>query len=363
MEDIALNNTTPADSRANNNEPTASTIPEIVALQPSPTLEDQREIGNKVKFDAFPTGLIALTKSAYDAILTERETLEARLIEANKIIDDLRKEANPIRINNHQEIVEQYRTIVRLQDEQRGLEKQLSASNDELSKLKVDYDSYEIDYEDLLEDYNYLEEKYFRLKKLFKERIQEVYRAHVELREAKLRPKAPDGCLNCGKTGHSYRSCQAKYSGKFCQICAHPDFSTKECPWPHYSEWPHQLPERLRCKCCWRPLNLPDVNCHTCRKRMIESALINRNKLALELEVQHTLRTSAQNQNPVIPEADRPQDQDSPACSPPTTGAPHVEVDVIRKLSPYDSDAMNAILWESLAQVHKLNIEKDEEQD
>lgn len=96
---------------------------------------------------------------------------------------------------------------------------------------------------------------------------------------------------------------------------------------------------------------------------MIESALIDRNKLSLELEVQHTLRATAQNQNPVISEAEDPQDQDSPACSPPTDKAPHVEVDTIKKLSPYESDAINAILWESLAQVHKLDIERDEEQD
>lgn len=170
MEDIAP---------INNNESTVSTIPEIVALQPSSTLEDQREIGNIVKFNTFPTGLIALTKSAYDVILAERETLAARLIEANNIIDDLGKEANPIRINDNQEIVQQYRTIIRLQDEQRELEKQLSASNVELSKLKVDYNSYEKDYKELLKDYKYLEEKHLRLKRLFQERIQEVYRAQV----------------------------------------------------------------------------------------------------------------------------------------------------------------------------------------
>lgn len=60
----------------------------------------------------------------------------------------------------------------------------------------------------------------------------------VELREPKLRPKAPDGCLNWGTKGHSHRSCSKPFSGRFCQTCSNPDFSTEDCPWPHYKELP-----------------------------------------------------------------------------------------------------------------------------
>lgn len=67
---------------------------EIMAVYPASTKKGQQGDVTKSKFEESPTGLVALSKPAFDKIVAERDTFLAQLREANKIIDKLRKEVN-----------------------------------------------------------------------------------------------------------------------------------------------------------------------------------------------------------------------------------------------------------------------------
>lgn len=122
-----------------------------------------------------------------------------------------------------------------------------------------------------------------------------------ELREIRIRPKAPEGCLNCGAQGHSFKFCKKQYNGRFCQICANPEFSTDKCPWPHAAKGKFDVPEYQRCKGCRRPKNLPDINCGDCRNRVIETKIAQRDKQMLEMIKQTFTTTSTSQATGTIP--------------------------------------------------------------
>lgn len=266
----------------------------------------------------------------------------------------MRKEIDTPASNINADIAEQNREIIQLNQERRELsdrlvtaEAEAKSSTKRTSKFEAEAESYRKNYQALLADYNYTEDLYYRLHKLFKRSMQEVYRAMSELREPRLRPKAPEGCLNCCVSGHSYRSCAKDYSGLFCQICSHPDFSTEDCPWPHYTELPKSLPDHLRCKCCWRPRNMPDPNCYDCRKRMMSE------NIALL--------------PPPIPEKPfekvdnaPPQKEESLTLNTCAQEAKFLGSEALQKLSLHASDVANATLWQSLAQAYSLVVNKND---
>lgn len=269
--------------------PSAITFSEIMATYHTTIPEGQQIQEAKLKFEESSSGLIALSKPTLEKIVIERDTFLAQLIEANKVIDELRKKASTPAPSNA-DIAEHSREILLMNQERRELseklvtaEEKIKSSEEQRAKLQKVVNSNKVDYDELLADYYYIEDQYNRLRQLFKRSFTEVFRAIAEFREPRLRPKAAPGCLNCGVSGHSYHTCEKTYSGRFCQICCHPDFSTEECPSPHYTELPGSS-ERLRCKCCWRPLNLPDANCHECRKRMKADYTMRRYRRGFELE-------------------------------------------------------------------------------
>ncbi|XP_043462992.1 uncharacterized protein LOC122499026 [Leptopilina heterotoma] len=237
--------------------PTTIDVSEVMAVYFASPPEGQQIDDAKLKFEESPTGLVALSKSAFNKIVAERDNFLAQLKKADKTIAKLRKEVNTPVPSINADIAEQNREIIRLNQERRKMSDRLTAAETESkssaeqeAKFKAEAQSYRKDYNELIADYYHIEDQYYRLHNLLKSSIKEVFRAMTELREPRLRPKAPDGCLNCGVSGHSYRSCAKEYTGLFCQICSHPDFSTDDCPWPHYSELPKQLPDHKRCKCC-----------------------------------------------------------------------------------------------------------------
>lgn len=196
--------------------------------------------------------------------------------------------------NEHRELSQELTSangqLTTCREECANLQAQLTSCREERAKLQTNVDSYEVDYKALQKDYDYVEDLYYCLRRLFKAKIKEVFQATVEIREPKLRPRAPDGCLNCGVKGLSYRSCPEPYAGHVCQICSHPNFSTEDCPWPHYKELPKAPNDDKRCKCCWRSLNLTDTNCYECLRRLIQKNIALRNQLAIELEVKSVVQ-------------------------------------------------------------------------
>ncbi|XP_043474360.1 uncharacterized protein LOC122506312 [Leptopilina heterotoma] len=182
-----------------------------------------------------------------------------------------------------------YKMLSELLQEKQNLAEQLAKckeeaddSKSEVAKLKKKVDSHAADYYSLLDDYNYMEKLYYRTRDLFKHKITEVLKMQSELREIRIRPRAPKGCLNCGEQGHSFKVCRKLYNQRFCQICHSPDFSTEECPWPHVADEKFDVPEHQRCKGCKRPKNLPDVCCVECRRREVERRTAKRDLEMLE---------------------------------------------------------------------------------
>ncbi|XP_051165720.1 uncharacterized protein LOC127284367 [Leptopilina boulardi] len=212
----------------------------------------------------------------------------------------------------------------------------------------------------------------------------EVFRAQMQLREPLLRPKASEGCLNCGQSGHSHRLCKEKYSGKYCQKCANMGFSTEDCPWPHYAMVNYQVPECNRCKHCWRPRNLPDANCYECRRRVITAKTTERDKTIRKLGIkvatsqQPTKLGAIKKELPMIPTTERMSHKTADKKSSvksrtsPTREVVKVEIPTdnipeesyrfsLNALSPLDSDDNNTELWKTLSEVINLSVDKKEE--
>ncbi|XP_043473385.1 uncharacterized protein LOC122505672 [Leptopilina heterotoma] len=200
---------------------------EVKALQFTP--EGNCVDKGKLEFQEVPTGLVALTKFGFDALIAERNTLFSQLTEATKSINELRREVTSAATTPYNAVIsDQACQITQLNEKCNGLSDRLATAEEKLKSSQQLCAQHKADVDSYAEDYYYLEGLYKRLRRLFKDRIQEVYVSLTELREPRLRPKAPPGCLNCGVIGHNFRSCPKEYSGQFCQICSHPDFSTED---------------------------------------------------------------------------------------------------------------------------------------
>ncbi|XP_043478176.1 uncharacterized protein LOC122508724 [Leptopilina heterotoma] len=406
---------------------------EILSTQISTVSED----GNQLGFDQQPTGLIALNKDNFDYLVNSRQELSNQLVEANQIIATLREEISAIneKPNNSgvPNMAAHYKLLTDLLLEKQNLAEQLAKHENEAAqhedevalhkaeathfkaeaaKLQKIVDSYETDYNALLADYNYMEKLQLRTRNLFRHKISEVFKMQAELREIRIRPKAPDGCLNCSMPGHSFKFCRNEYTGRFCQKCANPDFSTDECPWPHVAEGKFDIPDHQRCKTCKRPKNLPDVNCGECRKREMERRIAKRDQQMLEVikqtsSLQITSKPLPAQEKGAIPKLvsllklEEPLNESSPraettsqtppqkqkssrktisrddknACelassnsrkqppaSPPSENDTGSEPrDICKVLAPFDSDDNNIELWKTLSQAYELGIEKEKE--
>ncbi|XP_043481306.1 uncharacterized protein LOC122510599 [Leptopilina heterotoma] len=278
----------------NTNNATGSALQEIPVLCITPLPEDQGEPSSAITLEQPSSGLVVLRKTTLETLLAERDNLKEKLTTIQQQLSSFEEKeklncATTSKATEHKE--EHYQFMADLNKERYNLTNTISELQKEITDLKVeratmkkDLDSYEADFNRVCDDYSYQEDYSLRLKKLFYNTVSEVCHALANLREPKLRPKAPEGCLNCGISGHSFRSCQRKYNGRFCQTCAHPDFSTAECPWPHYPNGPSSIPESSRCKSCWQSKTTPNPHCAECRRRMIRENTIKRNKLDQELE-------------------------------------------------------------------------------
>ncbi|XP_051159142.1 uncharacterized protein LOC127286075 [Leptopilina boulardi] len=361
-----------------NNTANSLKLPEIPVIQISVISNE----GKQVEFSNRPSGLIALSKTDFESLVSSRQEFSDQLMEAHKTINDLRDKLSETEAttntNGVPDVATHYKMLTELLQEKQKLAEQLPRYKEEAlhfkseaTKQKKLVDSYEIDYNSLLADYNYLEKLYHRTRDLFRHKVSEVFKMQSELREIRIRPRAPEGCLNCGSPGHSFKCCKKAYSERFCQICANPDFSTDECPWPHVADGKFDVPEHQRCKVCKRPKNLPDVNCGECRRRVIEIKIAKRDQQIIEL-VKRTIekptlqnkRTSQKETCKVDDEASKPRSPVTRKTSPeliPSEIAGNDSRDPSRILAPFDSDDNNADLWETLCQAYKLGIKDEEE--
>ncbi|XP_043469495.1 uncharacterized protein LOC122503121 [Leptopilina heterotoma] len=292
------------DSTDNNNANSLSSLPEIPITRISAISDN----GSQLEFDQQLSGFMMLNKVNLEYIVNSRQEFSEQLIEANQTISTLREklaaaEATPS-TSGITNMAAHYKMLSDLVQEKQNLADQLAKHREETAqqlskneeeidhfkseaaKLKQKADSYEADYYSLLDDYNYTEKLYHRTRDLFRHKISEVFKIQSELREIRIRPRAPKGCLNCGEHGHSFKVCRKAYNKRFCQKCYSPDFCTDECPWPHVAEEKFDFPEHQRCKGCKRPKNLPDVNCGECRRREIEQRIANRDQQLLEVNNQ-----------------------------------------------------------------------------
>lgn len=405
----------------NNKANSLTSLPEIPVTQISAISEG----GGQLEFDQQSSDLIAINKANFDYIVNSRQEFFNQLIEANQTINILREkldatEATPP-INGIADMAAHYKMLSELLQEKQNLAEQLAKckeeaddSKSEVAKLKKKVDSHAADYYSLLDDYNYMEKLYYRTRDLFKHKITEVFKMQSELREIRIRPRAPKGCLNCSEQGHSFKVCRKPYNQRFCQICHSPDFCTEECPWPHVADEKFDVPEHQRCKGCKRPKNLPDVSCVECRRREIERRTAKRDQEMLEVinqasKLQVTskpppprttgtiaklitstkpveistellprmdlvLQTSMQNKRPLREPTikatsdvlkSRPTTaRKLSATLPPTEIAVTEEArDPNKILSPLDSDDNNAELWKTLSQAYELGINEEEEEE
>ncbi|XP_051160491.1 uncharacterized protein LOC127281050 [Leptopilina boulardi] len=298
-------------------DPSSATLPKIPVLR----IQLTSERSSDAIITSESSDLVAVNRADFEALLSERSHLMEKLAATRKELSILEEDTRPSATPTSRfeaDLGDQYKALLDLLKERHDLSAQIAKITEEsddlranCARMKKDLKSYEEDYHHLSEDYSYQEDYSNRLRELFHRTVSEVYHAHANLREPKLRPKVPEGCLNCGIPGHSFRSCHKKYSGKFCQVCAHPDFTTKECPWPHYPNAFTSIPENRRCKSCWQPKNLPNPHCVDCRRRMIAEGIIKRNKLAQELE----------NSAPKQQSIDEPNSRDQASTSAPRSAA------------------------------------------
>lgn len=349
----------------NTNMTTSSTVSEIPLMRLTSTPEERLDMHHDSEFIEEPSGLIVLSRADFESLRNAQRSLSAQLKEAQECITTLRNELASAKelapIDSVHNVSAQYKMFMELTKERQDVTGQLLESKEEATQLKQqaaklqsDVESYERDYDSLSADYAHLEKVYTKTRDLFTRKISEVFRAQVELREPRLRPKAPEGCLICGVSGHSFRTCQKPYGGRFCQKCANPDFSTDYCPWPHYSGGSGQIPESSRCKICWRPHNLPDVNCADCRKRMIRSRIIKRNQQAQMLEDQAT--------QPPPPKEKKPIASTSSSCDLPVEALP-VESVALEILSTLNLNNKSTGLEGDLAETHKLEVHEVEKKE
>lgn len=260
------------DSKPNISALNISSLPEISAIQ----IPVVSESSDSLEFNDQAIGLIAISKADFKRLVNSRQQLLREKLNVAETTPTTSKDKDAIA---------NYKILSKLLDEKQNLAEQLASQNEEIENLKLEIAklkslvvSYDTDYYNLLADYDYVEELHRRTRDLFKHKISEVYKMQSELREIRIRPRAPEGCLNCSLHGHSFKNCNKPYTGRYCQKCAAPDFSTEECPRPHVAETKFDVPEHLRCKGCKRPRNLPDVNCGECRRRTIERETANRDQ-------------------------------------------------------------------------------------
>ncbi|XP_051176163.1 uncharacterized protein LOC127291227 [Leptopilina boulardi] len=347
------------------------------------------------------SGLVALRREHFEGLLSKQQALMKTVAEQSDTIRSLRRQvdagkATQSRDNTSSDITDLYRKLLDSVQRERELSNSLVAAQKELAEYKVenksmkaDLESYDYDYKSLSNDYTAVEILNKRFKELFSKKMSEVFLAQAELREPRLRPKASEGCLNCGQQGHSFRLCKQPYTGKYCQKCAIEGFSTADCPWPHYAMVRYQVPESNRCKHCWRPRNFPDVNCYECRRRLISSNTFARNKTAQELES----RPVPKAHNNPQPSSSQGAIKKQKALPAPSKGPLSLETAVVKlpdkldavtvsetlkaevhtketseesprsALSPFDSDNDNAEYWETLTEVIHLGIKKEKKND
>lgn len=281
----------------------ASAEVKILRFQPSPA-DHGLSVTTPIPTEE-ASGLILLRKGELEEILSSQVSTNSRLTEALQRVDELQAKLDEKELsgltspsstssNSNDELMHAF---LELSKDHRQLAEKLNVAQNELQStqkkneaLQAELTAFNYDWDSLLSEYNRIKPQ-ARLsntyKKYFANKISEVYHAHAQLREPALRPKVPPGCLNCGKLGHSHRSCSTQYNGKFCQECACTEFSTQDCPWPHFVNAMPSLPEHLKCRRCLSPRNQPDPHCSLCRQHIISKATATRKQIALEIEAEH----------------------------------------------------------------------------
>ncbi|XP_043460932.1 uncharacterized protein LOC122503610 [Leptopilina heterotoma] len=246
------------------------------------------------------SGLVLLRKEELEGILSSLESTNTRLKEALQHADNLQKEYNallstPSRSNTSNEglvqaLLEQSKERQNMYEKLEATQVKLQKSQEKVEELQTELTAFNYDWDNLLADHKKIQplaKLSNRYKNYFTQKLSEVYHAQAQLREPALRPKPPPGCLNCGGRGHPHYTCPKEYNGKFCQECNCTDFSTRECPWPHFANAEPSLPEHLKCRRCRSPRNMPDPHCSLCRKQLVEKAITMRRKVALEIEADY----------------------------------------------------------------------------
>ncbi|XP_051153660.1 uncharacterized protein LOC127276943 [Leptopilina boulardi] len=281
-------------------------LPSATLTYLTSTIDDLFDANIDINAGIKPSGLTILAKADVESLIKSSNAMAAQLREERVTTHSLRlgstQSLSSSTEPSFRQIEKLYDSLLTVTNEKSSLTDQLAKTKEELRHCKQQVDKLQTKGEKLQDKYEALQEDYDyaaydaklakRYKDIFRETLSDVYRAVAELRELQRRPRAEQGCLNCGIPGHSYRSCTKPYSGKFCQKCAHPDFSTSECPWPHFVNGPPGIPEHLKCKRCWGPLNAPDTKCIECIRRMMADNLQARHTLALRLEQQSSPSTA-----------------------------------------------------------------------
>lgn len=249
------------------------------------------------------SGLVLVRKEELEGLLSSLESTNAELKEALQHVDELQKEQNELASTHRgkdtsneglvQALLEQSRERQSIYKKMEDTQTTLQESQKKVEELQAELAAFNHDWDNLLTDYDRIEplaKLSKRYKDYFAQKLSEVYHAQAQLREPALRPKPPPGCLNCGSLGHPHYSCPTEYNGKFCQECTCTDFSTRDCPWPHFANAKPSLPEHLKCKRCRSPRNMPDPHCSLCRQQLVEKAIATRRKVAMEIEAEHNRR-------------------------------------------------------------------------
>lgn len=239
----------------NSRDTSITNLPEIKVLRIRSTFND-----SELKLTEGSSDLTVINRQDLQKLLSDTNDLTKKLTTANRLIDALSEELASAGVApttfNSKDIKQYFEVICGLDKERRELADKLSASQEETKSIR----------------------------ELFKTKMEEVFRAQAELREPHLTSIAIEGCLNCSALDHSFKECAKPYNGRFCELCGSLEFSTENCPWPHYKRRSSRVSNLHRCGWCRNPLHMPDVNCDKCRERMIKSAIERRNKLAQELE-------------------------------------------------------------------------------
>lgn len=166
------------------------------------------------------SGFVLVTRDDLNAKTTSQQTFLTQPDEANASIahlqEQLRNPATQPVANASHPLEESMKTLIELNSERRLLTYRLEEAKEEVdfyeresTKQQKLVKSYEDDYNALSADYDYLDDLHKRTQKLFTSKISEVFRLQSELKEVRIRAKAPEGCLNCNMSGHSFRTCRS----------------------------------------------------------------------------------------------------------------------------------------------------------